>query len=465
MPRCIGILKKGTQCVNNANYGRCCGMHDAQGLVSRPDITEVPVNPPPRKSKLDPYYTQTCRVFECEDTTVFGEFVCVNHYNSLVSARNGLANERERFTPYFQQLVVQQLANPQRDDPAFQQRIREDKQRRNELSIARWIRSQGRFETRQLDPFYITQCQSDECTTANRFGRFTCVAHRLQEDGIRFTLSNNADAFTLRYQNLLWAELHHPQRNDPDFQERIRERKAQREARRQQRIPLPQVQLNQLINNINNPPQQEDEQGRWIFQRDPEGGVNLQALANDRQSVHRSSVQEETIKNIQEIMKVPLIAPILPELWDSHYVEFLTEIDDAKLFTTEQYEKIRYVFGYEVNPEVASFNIRFVDLFGYVWSYIKPHKDKVEMMRRLGEELMDSRGMCSNGKIARLVNAVQGFMDGLLAPVNKMEVFQGKIAMLMELPFMKRVASALELFKEFEIPEDQQETWFSPLVT
>ena len=113
---------------------------------------------------------------------------------------------------------------------------------------------------------------------------------------------------------------------------------------------------------------------------------------------------------------------------------------------------------------MTSFNITYIKLFDHVWSYISEHKDKKEMMRRLGEEVIDSRGMCSNGRIARLVNALQGFMDGLAAPVDKMEVFSSKFAKLMELPKMKRVVAALELFKEYEIAEDKQEEWFMPLV-
>jgi hypothetical protein len=113
---------------------------------------------------------------------------------------------------------------------------------------------------------------------------------------------------------------------------------------------------------------------------------------------------------------------------------------------------------------MSSFNITYIKLFEHVWSYINTHKDKKEMMRRLGQEVAESRGMCSNGRIARLVNALQGFMEGLETPVDKMEIFSSKFAKLMELPKMKRVVAALELFKEFEISEEKQEEWFMPLV-
>jgi hypothetical protein len=472
MNRCIGITKKGTQCTRSTYIGyhqhRCCGIHNAQGFVTRPDITEAPAEVPSRKAKLDPYYVTGCRVFQCEHETVFGELVCEHHYRSKLWVYEGIDNEKRRFTPYYQNLLHQNLNNPNRLNADFQARINVDKNRRQIIDNA-WVNN----NSRNLNPFYIIQCQQPGCTTPNRFGRFTCLAHKPMEETTKIMLTDDARLKTMRYQMLKYAEMMDPRRNNADFQEQIRQTLANREARRQERIAAQPNQLNginQAVNRLNQvvanivQPQREDAEGRWVFERDPEGGVNLQALANDRQSVHRSSVQEETLKNIQEILKVPLVEPMLPECWDSHYVEFLTEIDDAKLFNAAQYENIRYVFGYEASQQVASFNVRFVDLFGHVWSYIKPHKDRVEMMRRLGEELMESRGMCSNGKIARLVNALQGFMEGLSSPVDKMEVFAERFAKLMELPKMKRVASALELFKEFEIPDDKQEEWFMPLV-
>ncbi len=526
MERCIGITKKGTQCTHNGFYHRCCGVHRVQGLVARPDITQAP-QPPLQKGrqiKLDPYYISNCCIYDCQANTVFGEFVCQNHYSIRYRVEEGMKSERERFTAYFQQLYVQQRDDPRKNEADFQQRIEADKQRRNEIQ-----RIYQNPEERKIDPFYLTQCQFGPCRTENRFGRFTCTVHKPQEAGVKTRLMNEENAFSLHYQDLLYKQANDPRRNDEDFNLRVRAQKALMEQRRQQRLaeqnrhnelvelarqainqpPIlqqahqalqeahqalqevhdmrPQIhqalqaqamrpELHQALQGLNNVvqvllnpnpnprPQREDEQGRWIFERDPEGGVNLRALANDRQSIHRSSVQEDTIKNIEIIKKVELVEPMLPDLWDGYYIEYLMEIDNAKIFTLEQYNKIREVLATEGLPNVVSFNISFVDLFGHIWSFIKPHKDKLEMIKRLGEELIDCRGMCSNGKIARLVNALQGFMDGLSMPVDKMELFQGKFSKLMEMPKMKRVAAALDLFKEYEIPEDKQEEWFMPLV-
>jgi hypothetical protein len=199
-----------------------------------------------------------------------------------------------------------------------------------------------------------------------------------------------------------------------------------------------------------------------VFVADPEGTVNLQAFGQDKQSIHRSSVQNETRENLKLILAVPLKEPMLPDA-NSAYMEFLFALAHNGTSDKNIMKAIR-VLRNECRGLITSFDTDHLTVFNHIWSYIQDHEHKDEMIKRLCEEVMESEGMCSNGKIARLVNAVQGFMDGLSAPVSKMEVFQGKIAKLMEMPLMKRVALALELFKEFEIPEDQQETWFSPLV-
>lgn len=196
---------------------------------------------------------------------------------------------------------------------------------------------------------------------------------------------------------------------------------------------------------------------------DPDGGIDLAGFANDRQSVHRGSVQKETEENIKRILELPLLPPLIPHFKQSSYIEFLIALNNNGT-SGKDLLIVDYVLRKECNMEIIAFGTDHLTVFNHVWSYIQSHEHKDELIRRLREEVVESRGMCSNGKICRLINALQGFMDGLEAPVSKMELFQNKIAQLMELPMMKRVAEALKLFAEFEIPEDQQETWFAPLV-
>ncbi len=195
---------------------------------------------------------------------------------------------------------------------------------------------------------------------------------------------------------------------------------------------------------------------------DPEAGINLAAFANDRQSVHRSSVQKETENNIKRILEVPLLPNHLPFIGSS-YFEFIYALGDIP----EKRNDILTVYDVlweECNGTITAFGTDHRTLFKHVWSYIQTHEHRRELLCRLCEEVVESKGMCSNGKMCRLINALQGFMDGLEAPVSKMEIFQNKIAKLMEINKTDRELEAIKLFEEFQIPEDQYEIWLAPLV-
>jgi len=98
-----------------------------------------------------------------------------------------------------------------------------------------------------------------------------------------------------------------------------------------------------------------------------------------------------------------------------------------------------------------------------VWAYIKGHKDRFELFIRLAQEIAEGISQCSNGKMARLINVLQGFDDTLMLDHGK-EVFQNKIAMLRHAPLEDREAAARALFVEHHIPEAEQAVWLEPLL-
>lgn len=180
-------------------------------------------------------------------------------------------------------------------------------------------------------------------------------------------------------------------------------------------------------------------------------------------SVHRSSVQSETQAAIQKILAVPLLPKMISHKANSTYSEFRNALKHNDTTDKDRYF-VDEVLCNECKGEVSGFGTNHQTVFDHVWSYIQRHKDKDELVKRLREEVIDSRGMCSNGKITRLVNSLQGFMDGLESPVSKMEMFQNKIAKLMDIPLTDRPAEANKLFKEFDIPADQHDIWLAPLL-
>jgi hypothetical protein len=204
----------------------------------------------------------------------------------------------------------------------------------------------------------------------------------------------------------------------------------------------------------------EDDMGAVVFQRDPEGSVNLRAFAQDAQSVHRSSVQEMAQKGMEKILAGP--AP-------SHGADTLFEITVA--FTTPtiswsagQYEQTIQELhrDYEIGE---AFGVKYSRVMNHLWAFIKAHVERIELTRRLAEELNEGRGMCSNGKMARLVNVLQGYDESvaiIVAPQR--EQFQSKIATLASHPLDERRDAAMALFAEYNIPAAEHEAWLEPLL-
>jgi hypothetical protein len=195
-----------------------------------------------------------------------------------------------------------------------------------------------------------------------------------------------------------------------------------------------------------------------IFQRDPEGSINLAAFATDAQSVHRSSVQNATHKMILAILERPLLdgQDTLFELTS----EFLNK-ESIHWPETIRDQTITEVTNDYYNTE--AFSLAYGDVLDHVWAYIRPHEHQNELLVRLAQELAEGIGMCSNGKMARLMNVLQGYDETLEHEAPK-ELFHNKIALLLHTPLSSREAAARALFAEFNIQPEEQIHWLEPLL-
>jgi len=197
-----------------------------------------------------------------------------------------------------------------------------------------------------------------------------------------------------------------------------------------------------------------------VFGVDPEGDIDLRAFALDPQSVHRSSVQNATHKAVLELLNRP--APpadqdTLPEIvgifntsatlrWPAHDAPDITITE-----LTDNYFNM------------SAFSVPYSSVLDYVWAYICGHAEKNELTQRLAEELYEGIGMCSNGKMARLINILQGYDESLETAAPR-ELFQQRIGELASKPVSERAAAARALFAEFRIPEDEHTVWLEPLL-
>lgn len=202
-----------------------------------------------------------------------------------------------------------------------------------------------------------------------------------------------------------------------------------------------------------------------VFQRDPEGGINLRAFAADNQSVHRSSVQNSTHKAVVALLRRPVLEGVdcLEEIVvafnDATRVRWYGPGADGAQATREL--AITELTNDYFNTE--AFSVRYGDVVDRVWTFIRGHEHHPEMCTRLAQEVYEGRGMCSNGKMARLVNVLMGY-DETLETEAPREVFQFRIAALRSQPLAGREAAARELFREFNIPDAEHDAWLEPLL-
>ena len=196
-----------------------------------------------------------------------------------------------------------------------------------------------------------------------------------------------------------------------------------------------------------------------VFQRDPEGSINLTAFATDGQNVHRSSVQNATHKAVLTLLKRPLAEgqDTLPEL-----VLDLQNPSSVRVNGVGVRERIIAEVTHDYF-ETEAFSVKYGDVLDRVWAYIRAHEHRSDLFIRLAQEIAEGISQCSNGKMARLVNALQGFDDTLEMEAPK-ELFQNKIALVMSRPLAEREAEARALFTEYSIPEVEQAAWLEPLL-
>jgi len=70
----------------------------------------------------------------------------------------------------------------------------------------------------------------------------------------------------------------------------------------------------------------------------------------------------------------------------------------------------RQLQEYTDNPDQHSvYYVTFADVFIRVWKRIMRHPEKVEILKRLDEEMNDALCMCFTGRLTRLVNVLSGF--------------------------------------------------------
>ena len=257
-------------------------------------------------------------------------------------------------------------------------------------------------------------------------------------------------------------------RHQEEMEERARQRREAAERARAEAALLVRqralIERNRLLRQQQQQQQQQQLEADLrerpvVFRRDPEGGIDIAAFAADHQNVHRSSVQSATHKACLTLMARPLGEgqETLPEL-----VADLENPAKVRYALASHRERVVVELTHDYF-ETEAFSLSYGAVLDRVWAYIRGHVHRSELFVRLAQEINEGLGQCGNGKMARLVNALQGFDDTLEMDPPK-ELFQNSISMLTQIPVEEREARARALFLEYAIPEGEQPAWLEHLL-
>jgi hypothetical protein len=173
----------------------------------------------------------------------------------------------------------------------------------------------------------------------------------------------------------------------------------------------------------------------------------LGEIATNKQSVHTAAVSEQT----NRAMEV-LLSQTVPET-----------LDVVKVFDFRKDKLLRDDVRkwYKAETCKAENDYLYRNTLNGLWVLIQAHKEKVELLNRLFEEMKESVGMCCEGHLSRLCNVLVGFDDRFSPPVPVGELLQQRISAIasQEVSVEQKVCLAWAVFEELKIPLEERDAW------
>lgn len=172
-------------------------------------------------------------------------------------------------------------------------------------------------------------------------------------------------------------------------------------------------------------------------------------FVGDAQNIHTAPV----VKHIEEMMKRLETIPVPKEQKTLGEIMVACDLKEQAVRTMmDHYYGAYNIYGIDrAYPKALD----------AVWAYIKSHKERKELEVRLSQELHDNIGMCGQGNLSRLINAVTGYLDGVMPVVPKGELLQNRMAAIAngEGARSLKVAKAKFALKKFEVPAEEWSAW------
>lgn len=187
--------------------------------------------------------------------------------------------------------------------------------------------------------------------------------------------------------------------------------------------------------------------------------TNLGDFVQDKQNVHLTVTVKQTIDIVNRVLKIP----VPPEYrWNTETLSKTPgEIivcckltPQAGAVMTDKYSRDDDV--YELGNGIYG------KVLDSVWQYISKSDDKEHMCAILKQELQDNIGMCAQGNLSRLCNALAGYMEGIGEIESPAEKLGRLIPELMKIEDEKvRIEKVKELLENVSLPRDEWDNWLN----
>jgi hypothetical protein len=187
----------------------------------------------------------------------------------------------------------------------------------------------------------------------------------------------------------------------------------------------------------------------------------LARIANDNQNVHTQLVVEQTKKNVQEILKIPV-----PEIYRWQTKKLSMTYKTIIMFCHLS-PKSAWQFSSMYCSDATIYDLEpgiFGTVVDGVWQFISKSPDKQDLKKILTSELRDNIGMCAQGNLSRICNVLQGYLEGIEQKESTNVILGREFSKLMEIESVnERLSKGKLILFNNNIPEDQWETWLEPL--
>lgn len=188
----------------------------------------------------------------------------------------------------------------------------------------------------------------------------------------------------------------------------------------------------------------------------------LAALAVDRQSVHTGVVSKQTNEGVTKLLAevVPPEQNTMMEIWN-----MWTSAKQNKHNPRAALELFSDMLKwYETVSCRAPNDFLYKRLIDGLWARISKITDKSlrsQLRQRVSQEVAESKHMCCEGHISRLVNVLVGFDDAFKPPVPVGEILQQKMALIAgkDIDTEAKQTEARSVFAELGIPRAEQAAW------